>query len=106
MSENLSRGERFHIRGLKPEARGSLNEADAWERVNEILSTRLENYPEKYGANLSVVRKFHSIRWEHRFSSQSALREALSAFLEENPEEVLDELKSVFGVIAQIYSRP
>lgn len=106
MAERLSRGNRKYIRDLKPEARGALNETQAWEMVDKVLSTRVEDYPEKYGQNLSVIRGFHRLRWEYRYSPPNLLGEALNNFMEENPPEVLDELKPVFGVIAQVYSKP
>lgn len=106
MAERLSRGNRKHIRELKPEVRGASIEVQAWEMVDKILSTRVKDYPEKYGPHLSVVRGFHRLRWEHRYSPPNFLREALNNFMEENQQEVLDELRSVFVVIAQVYSKP
>lgn len=106
MTERLAGGDRKYIRRLKPEARTASSELEAWRIVDEILSTRVEDYPEKFIGHLSVIRGFHQLRWDHRFSQQNLLRDALNNFMVDNSLDVLDQLKPVFGVIAQVYSKP
>lgn len=105
MAERLSKGDRKHIRVLKPEARTALNEVEAWRLVDEILSTSVEDYPEEFAPHISVIRRFHQLRWDHRFTQADSQREAFDKFAKENPQDVLEQLKPVFGVIAQVYSK-
>lgn len=106
--ERLSGGIRRRIsQNLKPEARGSHTEDEAWVATEQILIIRIEGYPELYRECLPAIRNFHFLRWNHRqFRHFENWRDILEQeFFPKYEDNILDSAAPAFAIISQIYSK-